>query len=183
MDTDKAGRVRSYVYSQLPFVPFYGTDILGPIEPLPEALGLQTPVLTARNPLVAIQPELHAPSASVCLEVQNVQASRGTPAQPDPTLTKRSTEIQKKRLAKHPLGAGERKQPTRPKKHTRTMPDPDSSSELAKEHASGKRARKYHRGKPRLPASLSSLYGFIPKNVGPSRLTVSRLDMPLEPKR
>lgn len=177
MDIDK---VRSYVCAQLPFVPFYGTDILGPVESLPESLGLQTPVLIARNPLAAIRPKSHT-SASTCLEVQ---ASGSTLAQADPTQTKESTEIRKKRSVKdHPLGAEERKRPLRLKRHTRTTPDPDSLSEPPTEAASTKRGKKRHRGKPRLPASLSFLYGFNPKNVGPSRLTVSHLNMPLELRR
>ena len=166
MDIDKAGRVRSYVHAQLPFVPFYGTELLGPVESLPEAFGLQTPVLIARNPLVTIRPE--------------VQGSRGTPAQTDPPLIKKSTEIQKKRLAELPIGVGEGKGPLRLKRRTRTTPDPDPSNESAKEHAPMKRQRRRRREKPSLPTSLSFLYGFTPKNVGPSRLTVSRLHTPLE---
>ena len=168
MDIDKAGRVRSYVHAQLPFVPFYGTDLLGPVESLPEAFGLQTPVLTARNPLAITRPE--------------VQASRGAPAQADPTPIKKSTESQKKRSAEHSIGVEERKRPLRPKRHTWTTPDPDPSSEPAKEHTPMKRQRRHRREKPSLPTSLSFLYGFTPKNVGPSRLTVSRLNTPLEPR-
>lgn len=179
MDIDKAGRVRSYVHAQLPFVPLYGTDLLGPVQSLPEAFDLQTPVLTARNPPVTILPELYPQSASVCFEVQG---SGGVLAQPGPTLNKNPTEIQKTRLAKRPLEAGERKRPLRLKTHTWSAPDPDSSSKLAKEHTSAKRSRRGYRGKPRLPISLSFLYGFTPKNVGPSRLTVNRLDTPVEPK-
>lgn len=179
MDTDKLGRVRSYVDTQLPFVPFYGADLLDTVEYLPEAFGLQTPVLTARNPLVAIRPELHPPSASVFLEAHE---PRDVPAQADSTLTKEPTEIQKKRLVKRPLGT-EGNRPLRPKTYTQATPDPDSSSELAKEHAPMERERRGRREKPKLPTNLSFFYGFAPKNVGPSRLTVSRLNTSLEPRR
>jgi len=169
MDIDKAGRVCSYVHAQLPFVPFYGTDLLDPVESIPEAFGLQTPVLTARNPLVTIRSE--------------VQGSRSAPARADPTLIKKSTEVQKKRLMEHPIGIEEWKRQSRLKRHIRTTPDHDPSSEPAKEHAARKRQRRRSREKPSLPTGLSFLYGFSPKNVGPSRLTVSRLNTPLEPRR
>jgi len=162
MDIDKAGHVRSYVHAQLPFVPFYGTDILGPVESLPEAFDLQTPVLTARNPLLIIRPE--------------VQGSRGAPTQANPTLAKKPTEIQKKRLAEHPIGTEEGEQPLILKRNTRTTPDPDPSSELAEEHTPVKRQRRRRREKPSLPTSLLFLHGFTPKNVGSSRLTVGRLN-------
>lgn len=167
MDIDKAGRVCSYIHAQLPFVPFYGTDILGPVEPLPEAFDLQTPILTARNPLLTIRPE--------------VQGSRGAPTQADPTLAKKSTEIRKKRSAEHPIGAEEREQSLMLKRHTRTAPDP--SSEPTEEHTPVKRQRRRRREKPSLPTSLLFLHGFTPKNVGSSRLTVSRPNTPLEPRR
>jgi hypothetical protein len=166
MDIDKVGRVCSYVYAQLPFVPFYGADLLGPVEPLPEAFDLRTPVLTARNPLVTIR--------------QKIQGSRGAPAQADPTLIKKSTEIRKKRLAELPITAEEMK---RLKRHTWTTPDPDPSAESVKEHTPMKRQRRRRREKSSLPTGLSFLYGFTPKNVGPSRLTVSPLNTSLEPRR
>jgi len=169
MDIDKAGRVRSYVHTQLPFVPSYGTDILGPVESLPEAFDLKTPILTARNPLLTIRPE--------------VQGSRGAPTQADPTLTKKSTEIRKKRSAEHPIGAEEREQSLMLKRHTRTTSDSAPSSEPAEEHTPVKRQRRRRREKPSLPTSLLFLHGFTPKNVGSSRLTVGRLNTPLEPRR
>lgn len=177
MDIDKPGRVRSYVHAQLPFVPFYGTDILGPAESLPDAFGLQTPVLAARNPLATIQPELQPPSVSVCLEIQS---SRGAPAQAEHTLTTKSAE--ERRLAKHTLGTEERKQPLGLKRNTRVTPDLDPFSEPAKQHTPMKRQRRHRCEKPRIPTSLLFLCGFTPKNIGPSRLTVSRLNTPLVPR-
>ena len=162
MDIDKAGRVCSYVHAQLPFVPFYGTDLFDPVQSIPEAFGLQTPVLTARNPLVTIRSE--------------VQGSRSAPARTDTTLIKKSTDV----LTEHPIRTQERGRQSRLKRHTRTTPDPDPSSEPAKEYTTRKRQRRRSREKPSLPTSLSFLYGFSPKNVGPSRLTVSRLNTPLD---
>ena len=172
---DKAASVRSYVHAQLPFVPFYSTDILDPGDSLPEVFGLRTPILTARNPLVTIQPESNPPSASACLE-----DPRGGPARADPTLTQKPTKNQNKRLAKHPLEAKERKQRLRLRRDGQITPDPDSLSEPTKEHTPMRRERKTHRGKPRIPIGLSFFHGFAPKNVGPSRLTVSHLKTLLE---
>lgn len=170
MDIDKAGRIHSYVHAQLAFVPFYGTDLLGPSDSLPEVFGLQTPVLKARNPLVTVQPESNPLSASVYLE-----GSRGGPTKEDPPPTKEPNENHKKRPAKDHLGAKERKRPLKVKGDTRVAPGPDSSSEPVKQRAPIKRERRSRREKPRLPTSLSFLYGFSPKNVGPSRLTVNLL--------
>lgn len=175
MDIDKAGRVHSYIQAQVPFVPFYGTDLLAPVDSLPEAFGLQTPVLTARNPRVNVQPELYPPSASTYLEIQG---SGRVPAYADLALTKRSPKVQKNRSVYHALGAEERKRPLRPKRCTRATPDPDPLAEPAKERIPVKTQRKRRCEKPRLPATLSFLYGLTPKNIGPSRLTVSRLGTP-----
>jgi len=169
MDIDKASRVRSYVHAQLAFVPFYSADLLDPGD---SALGLQTPVLTARNPLVTVQPGPALPSASARL---GVQGSRGSPTQVGSVLGERPAEIQKKRLVKH-LRAGERKRPLKLNRDARETPDPDSLNKSAKEYTPTKKERKRRREKPKFPTGLSFLYGFAPKNVGPSRLTVSRLN-------
>ena len=169
---NKAERVRSYVQAQLAFVPFYGTVLLGPGDSLPEVFGLQTPVLTARNPLVTIQPESNSPPASVCFE-----GSRGSPTRANPPLAKKPCENQRKRPAEQRLGTKEQRRQSRPKRDNPAVPDLGSSSEPGKEQPPTKRSR---RDKPRLPTSLSFLHGFVPKNVGPPRLTVSRLDTPLE---
>ena len=169
MDIDKADRVRSYVQAQLAFVPFYGTNILGPGGSQSEAFGLQTPVLTARNPLVGSQPEFNPSSAPVPVQVQG---SKGASAETDPIPIE---EITKNRPAKRPPTAKEQNQqsPTL-RKGGLLISDPDTSSEPTKD-VSPKRKRRRRREKPRLPTGLSFLYSFAPKNVGPSRLTVSRL--------
>ena len=171
MDVDmKAGRIRAYVHAQLAFVPFYGADPIGPGDSLPEVLGLETPVLTARNPLVTIQPESNPPPVPIYLE-----DSRGGPTQAYPPLTKKPTENQKDRRVKRHLDAKERKRPLKLKSDFPSIPGPNPSNEPAKERTSVRKERMGRREKPRLPTSLSFLYGFAPKNVGPSRLTVRRL--------
>lgn len=178
MGIDKAERVHSYVQAQLPFVPFYGTDILAPVDSLPEAFDLKTPVLTARNPHIIIQPELYPPSASTYLEIEG---SGSVSAHAGHALTKRSIKVQKNRSVYHPLGAEERRRPLRPKRCARTTPDPVQLAEPAKERTPVKTQKKRHCEKPRLPTTLSFLYSLAPKNIGPSRLTVSRLRTPRNP--
>lgn len=175
MDIDKGERVRSYVHAQLAFVPFYGADLLDLGDSLPEGFDPRTPVLTARNPLPTIQPEPNSLSAPVHLE-----GPSGVPIQTGPLLTEKSSENQKKRLAEHHFGAKKRKRPLRLRRGTRATPDPDSSSEAAKDCTPVRGERSRRREKPRLPTGLSFLHGFAPKNVGQSRLTVSRLDTTLE---
>ena len=170
MDIDKAGRVYSYVQAQLPFVPFYGTDLFAPVASLHEAFGPQTPILTARNPHVNIQRELCSLTASTYLEIQD---SGSVPAQADLTLAKKSTEVRKDRSMYHSLRAEERKRPLRPKRCIRITPDPGPLAEPAKERTRMKSRRNRRCEKPRLPTTLSFLYGLTPKNIGPSRLTVS----------
>jgi len=162
MDINKVGRVRSYVHAQLAFVPFYGTDLLDPGDSLPEAFGPQIPVLTARNPLVTVQPESNSLSMSILSEGPTVG-----PVQTGPPLTEKLSKNQKKRPAKHRPGAKGRKR--------QRGADPDSPSEPAKDRTPTKGGRRSRCKKPRLPTSLSFLHGFAPKNVGPSRLTVSCL--------
>lgn len=170
MDIDKAGRTRSYVHTQLAFVPLYGTDLVGPGESLPEVFGLQTPILAARNPLVVIQPESNPPESAAVYP----EGMKGDPTQVG-SPTKNPSKSQKKPLAKHHLGVKERKRPLNPKSDTRTTPGLNSLREPVEERTPLKRERGSRREKARLPASLSFLYGFAPKNVGPSRLTVSHL--------
>ncbi|KAF9651047.1 hypothetical protein BDM02DRAFT_1036590 [Thelephora ganbajun] len=167
MDVNKAGRVRSYVHAQLAFVPFYGTDSLGTGDTLPETFSLQTPFLTARSPLVTIQPEFNPSSTSVCLPVQG---PKGVPNEANSTLTGKTAKSRKKQLGKHPNQGKERNRPLGLKSDTTTS-GPDPSGEPAKELSPMKRERR-RREKPRLPTGLSFLYGFVPKNVGPSRLTI-----------
>jgi len=175
MDIDKGGRVRSYVHAQLAFVPFYGVDLLDPGDSLPEVFGPQTPVLTARNPSATIQREFHSLSASV-----RPEGLRGDPFQADPPLTEKSSENPKKRPARHHPGAKERKRSLRRRRGAESAGDQDPTSEPAEARTPVKGERRSRREKPRFPTSLSFLHGFAPKNVGPSRLTVSYLDTPLE---
>lgn len=171
MDIDKVGRVRSYVHTQLAFVPFYGTDLLDPGDSMPEVSGPQTPVLTARNPLATLQPGSNHPPASVCLE-----ELRSSPTKTSPPLIKRASENQKnKRPANHDPEARERRL-LRSKRSTQAAPDLDPSSEPMKLRNPPKGGRKSRRDKTKLPAGLSFLQGFAPRNVGPSRLTVSHPD-------
>lgn len=173
MNIDKPGRVRSYVHAQLAFVPFYGADLLGPSDALPETFSLlHTPILTARNPLVTIQQEF-GPPASAPLEVRG--SNDGT-TQAKPTLTRKTTEDQKRRPAKHPLRTKQRKRLIGMTRDTRKTPDPEPPSDPAEELTPVKRERRRRREKPRLPTGLSFLYGFAPQNVGPSRLTVGHLN-------
>ena len=168
MDIDKDGRVRSYVHAQLAFVPFYGADLLDSGDPLPEVFGLRTPILSARNPLVIVQPESNSQSAPT-----RPEGPRVDPIQIDPLLTKKSNENQNKLLAKHHLGAKERKRSLRQRRGTTA--DLDSSSEPAEDRTPTKGGRRNRRQKLKLPTSLSFFHGFAPKNIGPSRLTVSCL--------
>lgn len=172
MDIDKVGRVHSYVQAQLPFVPFYGTGLFAPVDSLHGAFGPQTPILVARNPHVNIQRELDSLSASTYLEIQG---SGRLPAQADFTLAKKSTEVRKDRSMYHPLRADKRKRPLRLKRCIQITPDPGPIAEPAKERTPMKSQRNRRCEKPRLPTTLSFLYGLTPKNIGPSRLTVSYL--------
>ena len=175
MDIDKVGRVRSYVHAQLAFVPFYGADLhlLGPGDSPPETFSLQTPILTARNPLVTIQQEFDPPSASVPLEVRGLKDGS---TQADPTRIRKPTENQKKRPTKNPLGAKQRKRLIGMTRNTRTTPDPDPPSDPAEELTPIKGERRRRHEKSRFPTGLSFLYGFAPQNVGPSRLTVGHFN-------
>lgn len=175
MDIDKGGRVRSYVHAQLAFVPFYGVDLLDPGDSLPETFGPQTPVLTARSPSATIQPGFNSLSASI-----RPEGSMGDPIQAGPPLTEKPSENKKRRLAKHPTGAKERKRSSRPRRGAQSTGDPDPMNEPTEDRTPIEGERKNRREKPRLPTSLSLLHGFAPKNVGPSRLTVSYFDTPLE---
>ena len=166
MDIDKAGRIRSYVQAQLAFVPFYATDFIGPGGSRPEASGLQTPLLTARNPLISTQPDFNPSSAPACIQVQS---SKSDPTETDTMPTKKIAKVHKKRPGKRPPPSKEQNRPSRTsRKGSRITSDPDAPSEPTK------RERGRHREKPRLPTGLSFLYSFAPKNVGPSRLTVSQ---------
>lgn len=175
MNSDKGVRVRSYVHAQLAFVPFYGVDLLDPGDSLPEVLGPQTPVLTARNPSATTQPEFSSLSASV-----RPEGLGGDPIQTDPLLTEKSNETRKKWLAKHHPGVKERKRSLKPRRGAQSVGNPDPTNEPTEDRTIVEGERKSRREKRRLPTSLSFLHGFAPKNVGPSRLTVSYLGAPSE---
>jgi hypothetical protein len=169
---DKAGRVQSYIQAQFPFVPFYGTDLLGPGGSQSEPFGLQTPMLTARNPLVSSQPISNPSYVPVCLEVQG---SRGGSTDKNSRLTEKLAENRKNRLKKRlPSAIEPNISSSTSKKGIRIASGPDTPRKPTKDLSPLKRKRKGHREKPRLPTGLSLLYGFAPKNIGPSRLTVSR---------
>jgi hypothetical protein len=172
MDVEKAARVRSYVQAQLAFVSFYGTDLLDPGGPQSETFDLQTPLLTARNPLVACQPEPSLSSVSACIEDRD---SKGGLVETDSILTENTTGNYKRPLVKRPPAAKEENQCLSTlKKRSRSPSDPDVSSKPTKDLSPTKRRKRRHREKSKLPTGLSLLYSFAPKNVGPSRLTVSR---------
>lgn len=175
MDIDKGGRVRSYVHAQLAFVPFYGVDLLDPGDSLPEVFGPQSPVLTARNPSVTIQRGFNSLSTSV-----RPEGSKGDSIQADHPLTEKPSENKTKRLAKHHPGVKERKRSLRVRREAQFTGDPDPASEHTEDCTLVKGGRRNRREKRRFPTGLSFLHGFAPKNVGPSRLTVSYLDTPLE---
>jgi hypothetical protein len=170
MDIDEASRVRSYVQAQLAFVPSYGAGLLGPGGSQSGAFAPQSPLLVARNPLVAIQPEFNSSSASVLIGVQDKE---GGPTEADSTPTK---ENRGGWPATRPLAAREQNQRFQQQliRDTRTTFDPRASSASAKHLSPVKKEKRRCREKPRLPSGLSFLYGFVPKNVGPSRLTVGR---------
>lgn len=162
MDIEKAGRIRSYVQAQLAFVPFYETDLLDRGGSQSEAFGLQSPLLTARNPLVTCQPEFNPSSSS------SGSAETGS------MLTEKPAANYKTRLAKRcPAAAEQDKHLLTLETRSRSASDPDFSSKPMKDLPPTKKERRRRNDKPRLPSSLSFLYGFVPKNVGPSRLTVS----------
>ena len=172
MDIDKSGRVRSYVQAQLAFVPFYGSDLLGPGGSRPEAPGLQTPLLTARNPVACNQLEPIPSSLSVCIGVRDL---KGGSAEKASRVTGKPAGNHKNRLATRLPAAKDQDQRLPPSRGGgRVAFDPGDSSEPAKVLSPMKRKRSGCREKPRLPTGLSFLYSFAPKNVGPSRLTVSQ---------
>lgn len=176
MDIDKANRVRSYVQAQLAFVPFYETHFLAPCGSHSEAVGLQTPLLTARNPLVTIQPEF-IPSSTSTSDCINVRGSKCGLTEADSMLTKKAAP------AKRPMVIKEQNQRLLTlERGTRITSDPDASSEPAEDRSLKKRKRGRRREKLRFPTGLSFLYGFSPENVGPSRLTVSRSNAIMNPK-
>lgn len=177
MDIEKSNRVRSYVQAQLAFVPFYGTDLIAPGGSQSEPFGLQTPLLVARNPLVTIQSESNPSFASVSIEGQS--SKRGL-AEIDP-LTKKATESHKRR-PKRPTVAKEQNQQLLTSKRGARITIPGAPSEPAEDPPPAKKKRGGRREKPRFPTGLSFLYGFTPENVGPSRLTVSRANVILNPK-
>lgn len=170
MDIDKAGRVRSYVQAQLAFVPFYGADLLVPGGSRSETFDFQTPLLTARNPLVSSQPESDLTSASLSI---GVQGSKRSPKKSVSMLSRDLSGNHKKRMAKHSSAAKEQnKRLLTSKTSNRNMSDPDALIGRTKDLSSMRRERRRRHEKPRLPVGLSFLCGFAPKNVGPSRLTV-----------
>ena len=176
MDVEKADLVRSYVQAQLPFVPFYGTDLLVPNDPRPEVFGLQTPLLTPRNPLIVTQPESNLAPASGRTHVQGTKSGL---LRADSNLTK--TPSGNRKVRPSAVREQNRRSPT-VKRDTRGALGLDDPREPLKNVSSMKPEKGRRSGKLKLPTGLSFLYGFSPKNVGPSRLTVSRSDSTLNLK-
>jgi hypothetical protein len=170
---DKADRVRSYVQAQLPFVPFYRMDLLGPSDYHPEASALEPALLSARNPLRAVQSVFNQPSeAGACTEIQG---SKGGLAEADVTPRKGPAENRKTGRAKClPTAEEQNQRPPTLETGTQIVLDPDASGGSTKILFPARREKRNRRGKSILPTGLSFLYGAVPKNVGPQRLTVGR---------
>lgn len=170
MDNLKAARVRSYVEAQLAFVPFYCADLLGPGGCQHEDLGLQTPLLAARNPVVTTRPG-SGPSHSETAYAET-RGLGGRSAEPISAALVKSLATNHENPPSLPIGE-RNKELARLQKMARETPDPDTLSGPAKDLSPVKGRRRRGHEKARLPTGLSFLQGFAPKNVGPSRLTVS----------
>lgn len=169
MDISKADRVHSYVQAQRAFVPFYGTNLLGSGCSQSEVFRLQSPLLVARNPLANVQPESDFSSV-----LEDVQGPEGSLVGSDSISTKKSAENHRRWVANHPSATGEQSQSSPMLERTfQIMPTSGALSEPKKPFSSVKRKGRHGHGKPRLPIGISFLHGFVPRNIGPSRLTVS----------